>query len=208
MLDNELDLKTPLRQNVFTKQIFAPLEENAAEPLGYDQFAALYEDYAGQIFHYIQYRLGDGETAEDLTSQVFLKAWEKRENFKRTGAPIIAWLYTIARNTVIDDHRSNKKTLLLDEDGNYESENPSPSDQCELHFECEALKLALSSLTHEQHQVILWKFLEGFSTEEIAHRLGKREGTVRALQMRALRRLAEKLAEIDGEDIDNKEKTK
>lgn len=155
-----------------------------------EAFARLYDDCMDRIYRYIYFRVTDEQTAEDLTSQVFFKAWENLDRCKSTGAPFIAWLYTIARNAVIDYYRTRKNTVALDEASTLASEEPAPDEEVEFKFETESLREALQELTHDQRQVVVLKFLAGLSTDEIADRLGKRAGAVRALQMRALQALA------------------
>ena len=91
----------------------------------------------------------DEQKAEDLTSQVFLKAWENKEHYKHTGAPFITWLYTIAHNAIIDDYRTRKPTVALEDDIRLENDQPTPAEECELHLETELLHDAMQSLTEE-----------------------------------------------------------
>jgi RNA polymerase sigma-70 factor (ECF subfamily) len=153
----------------------------------------LYDGYIERIYRYIYFRVTDEETAEDLTSQVFSKAWENLDRYKPSGAPFIAWLYTIARNAVIDHFRTRKETVGLDEIASLSSAGPSPDELVELHFETEALRDALKSLTDEQQQVVVLKFIAGMTTDEIAKQLGKRPSAIRALQMRGLQALARQM---------------
>jgi RNA polymerase sigma-70 factor (ECF subfamily) len=155
-----------------------------------EAFAQLYDDSIERIYRYVYFRVTDEQTAEDLTSQVFFKAWENLDRCKSTGAPFIAWLYTIARNAVIDYYRTRKNTVALEEASSLASEDLAPDEAIELQFETETLQLALQELTDDQKQVIVLKFIAGMSTDEIAEHLGKRAGAVRALQMRALQALA------------------
>lgn len=158
-----------------------------------DAFGLLYDGYIERIYRYIYFRVTDEVTAEDLTSQVFSKAWENLDRYKPSGAPFIAWLYTIARNAVIDHFRTRKETVALDEVASLSSGGPSPDDVVELHFETEALREALQSLTDEQQQVVVLKFIAGMTTDEIAKQLGKRPSAIRALQMRGLQALARQM---------------
>jgi RNA polymerase sigma-70 factor (ECF subfamily) len=160
-----------------------------------DAFARLYDGYIERIYRYIFFRVADEETAEDLTSQVFYKAWEHLPRYKPSGAPFLAWLYTIARNAVIDHYRTRKETVALEEAIPLADDGPDPEDQVEFHFESQALRVALHSLTSDQEQVLVLKFIAGMTTEEISRQLGKRAGAIRALQMRALQALARKLEE-------------
>jgi RNA polymerase sigma-70 factor (ECF subfamily) len=155
-----------------------------------EAFGYLYDGFIERIYRYVFFRVTDEQTAEDLTSQVFTKAWEKLDRYKPSGAPFIAWLYTIARNIVIDYYRTRKETVDLDQAVSIAHDGTPPEDQVELHFEIEVLREALQQLTEDQQQVVVLKFINGLSTEEIAEQLGKRTGAIRALQMRALQSLA------------------
>ena len=162
-----------------------------------EAFGLLYDNYLERIYRYIYFRVTDEQTAEDLASQVFCKAWENLDRYKPSGAPFEAWLYTIARNAVIDHYRTRKETVSLDEITTLAGNGPAPDEEAELQFETESLRDALQVLTDEQQQVLTLKFISGMSTDEIANMLGKRPGAVRALQMRGL----QALSKILGEDL-------
>jgi RNA polymerase sigma-70 factor, ECF subfamily len=165
-----------------------------------DAFGALYDGYMERIYRYVYFRVAEAQTAEDLASQVFLKAWENLGRYKPSGAPFLAWLYTIARNAVIDHYRTRKETVALDEALGLSSDGPAPEVQAELHFEAESLREAMQTLTQDQQQVLILKFISGMTTDEIAHQLGKRSGAVRALQMRALQALSRLMEEEKSHD--------
>ncbi len=158
-----------------------------------EAFGHLYETYLDRIYRYIYFRVTDEQTAEDLISQVFTKAWENLDRYQPSGRPFIAWLYTIAHNTVIDHYRTRKDTVAIENTISLASDAPSPHEQVELHFEAENLRAALQTLTPEQQQVIVLKFISGMSTDEIAGQLKKSAGAIRALQMRALQALAKQM---------------
>ncbi len=88
-----------------------PMERRKSQPLS--PFSSMYNQFVGKIYRYIFFRVADEKTAEDLTSQVFMKAWEGLDHFQPTGAQFITWLYTIAHNTIIDYYRTQNKQLLL-----------------------------------------------------------------------------------------------
>ncbi|MGE5249356.1 MAG: RNA polymerase sigma factor [Bacteroidota bacterium] len=163
---------------------------NRAKAGDSEAFGQLYDECIDRIYRYVFFRVTDEETAEDLTSQVFFKAWENLDRCKSTGAPFIAWLYTIARNAVIDYYRTRKNTVALEAASALASDEPAPDERIELQFETDSLQEALKELTNDQQQVVILKFIVGMSTDEIANHLGKRPGAVRALQMRALQALA------------------
>ena len=158
-------------------------------------FTLLYDAYMDRIYRYVYFRVADDGTAEDITSQVFLKAWEKLDSFKTDGPPFVAWLYQVAHNAVIDYYRTRKQTIPIEEAAPMPARGESLDDTMDRQFDLEVLRASLQQLTSEQQQVIVLKFIARLSTEEIARVMKKREGAIRALQMRALQTLAKFLKE-------------
>lgn len=156
-----------------------------------EMFARLYETYLNRIYRYIYFRVADNEVAEDITSQVFLKVWEKLPTYKSGQSPFIAWLYRIAHNAVIDHYRTRKALISLDDVNEAEVGQEDDTDErLDLQNMSQQLRCALQELTDDQQEVLILKFVGGLSTPEIASRLGKQQGAVRALQMRGLQGLA------------------
>ncbi|MBI1794687.1 MAG: sigma-70 family RNA polymerase sigma factor [Chloroflexi bacterium] len=175
----------------------APLPEEArlvheAQSGDADSFARLYDAYFQRVYRYVYFRVSDDQTAEDLTSQVFLKAWENLSRYK-PSSHFLAWLYTIARNQVIDHYRTRKETVPLDEVGALSADSPAVDEQVQLKFELQTMRDALQFLTEDQQEVLILKFIAGLDTREIARQMSKGEGAIRALQMRALQALAKYL---------------
>ena len=157
-------------------------------------FGLLYEAHFPAIYRFAFFRTFDEQAAEDIASQVFMKAWEHLETYEIRGTPLVAWLYTIARNAVIAHYRAQKETLDLDD----AAPLPGPLDleaRVDLNLDMAALRDALQNLTDEQREVLTLKFIDGLSTREVADVLGKEEGAVRALQMRGLQALARLIGE-------------
>jgi RNA polymerase sigma-70 factor (ECF subfamily) len=154
-----------------------------------EAFAQLYDAYIARVYRYIYFRVTDDAAAEDLTSQVFLKAWESLDRYEMGSSPFVAWLYTIARNLVIDYYRTKKESVPL-EDVRMLTHNETPVEEVESRFDLQAMRDALQFLTDEQQQVLILKFIAGLPNENIARIMNKREGAVRALQMRALQTMA------------------
>jgi RNA polymerase sigma-70 factor, ECF subfamily len=154
-----------------------------------DAFALLYEAYFDRVYRFIFFRVTDDQAAEDLCSQVFLKAWENLHRYHPHG-PFLAWLYAIARNAVIDSYRTKKPTVSLDEAAPIAGHDEKLDDHMQLQFEMKSLQAAMQQLTQEQQEVITLKFIAEYDTAQIAKLMGKTEGAIRALQMRALQALA------------------
>jgi RNA polymerase sigma-70 factor (ECF subfamily) len=142
------------------------------------------------VYRYAFYRTGKRSDAEDVTDQVFLQAWAAIDRFRWKGKPFVAWLYVLAHNAVIDWRRRAAPSESLDD-----SELPlrMASEEASLELtrwmDTELLAGAISHLTPDQQQVIILKFVDGLDTAEVARLMNRREGTIRALQMRALQSL-------------------
>jgi RNA polymerase sigma-70 factor (ECF subfamily) len=164
-------------------------------------FAELYDVYVDHIYRYAYYRTANRSDAEDLTEQVFLQAWAAIERFRWQGKPFVAWLYAVAHNLVVDWRRRTRRADSLDDDNNpIDVESPSAARAMSQWIDADLLADAIRDLTPEQRQVIILKFLDGFDTRQIAQMMDKQEGTIRALQLRALQRLRRQL-ERRGESL-------
>lgn len=138
-----------------------------------------------KIYRYIAYRVNRKEEAEDLTSDVFLRFIET----KKKPENIQGWLYRAAENLITDHYRRRavrknvtQPTDLLDTFTDAKSDSSEGLNTYDL-------QRGMKNLTGEQYQVILLKFIEGYSTKEIAPIMGKSEGAIKALQFRALQAL-------------------
>lgn len=160
-----------------------------------EAFAQLYDAYVDRIYRYIYFRVSDGTLTEDLTSQVFLKAWENLDHYQVGSSPYLALLYTIAKNLVIDHYRTKKETVNLDDVVRVTGKEPGPDEEVQNRFDLLEMRAALQTLTDDQQQVLILRFISGLSTENVAEIMQKREGAIRALQMRALHALLKYMTE-------------
>jgi RNA polymerase sigma-70 factor (ECF subfamily) len=160
-----------------------------------EAFAKLYDAYVERVSRYIYFRVSEDSDMEDLVSQVFLKAWENLNRYKIGRSPFIAWLYTIARNLVIDHYMTKKNTLSLDEAIALPSDMELPDEEAQMHFDLDAMRDSLQVLSKDQQQVLILKYIVGLPNESIAKIMNKQEGTIRGLQMRGLQTLAKHMRE-------------
>ncbi len=158
-------------------------------------FGQLYELHLNAIYRYVYYRVGNAAEAEDLTEQVFLKAWEHVGAYDDRGLPFAAWLYRMAHNAVIDYRRTRRAAEPLSE--LLVEKSAGPAEIAELHIEMERVAAALRQLSPDHQHVILLRFVQGCSHAEAAAIMGKSEGALRALQCRALACLHEALQKQD-----------
>ena len=159
-------------------------------------FGALYERYVDAIYRYFYYRTGQPAEAEDLSEQVFLRAWQTVSRFRWQGRPFLAWLYRVAHNLHVNHVRARRLDVPLDENARAHQTiaDPRAARQLAQTIDADLLMRGIRQLTTEQQEVILLRFGEGLETAQIAKVLDKQEGAVRALQMRAIQRLRQVLA--------------
>jgi RNA polymerase sigma-70 factor, ECF subfamily len=162
-----------------------------------DAFGRLYDQYSDTVYRYIYYRVGGKATAEDLTSETFLRALRRIGTFTWQGRDFGAWLVTIARNLVADHFKSSRFRLevttgeMLDAN---EVER-SPEDSVLESLSNAALLDAVRRLNPQQQECVTLRFLQGLSVAETARVMGKNEGAIKTLQYRAVRTLARLLPE-------------
>ena len=162
-------------------------------------FGELYDRFVERVYRYLYFRTGSHPEAEDLTEQVFLKAWEAVGRYRWQGRPFVAWLYRLAHNSHIDHVRTQRPTTSLTNDERpLELASPQAAVELARALDADLLSHALGELTVDQQQVIIMKFIDGLDNEQIAQSMDKREGAIRALQMRALSSLR-RVLESQGE---------
>ncbi len=149
-------------------------------------FAEIYDRHQPAVYRYIFYRVGDVATAEDLTGEVFVRLVERIDRFRYRGRPLLAWLYTIARNLVTDYYRRAGRFVPLSLEEQLTAGTVGPEEVVEHRLAQDRLVATMACLTEDQRQVILLKFVEGLDNETVARTLGKSVGAIKALQHRAL----------------------
>ncbi|MDH4269680.1 MAG: sigma-70 family RNA polymerase sigma factor [Dehalococcoidia bacterium] len=159
--------------------------------IGHDPeaFGRLYDMHVDRVYRHIYYRVGNETDAEDLTQQVFLKAWQAIHRYKKTASPFIAWLMTISHNVIVDFYRTKKDKAYLEAEVLASDPASSPEGAAETSFEQQRLRRAILQLGSDEQQVVILRFIEGFEFSEIASLLKKKEGNVRVILHRALVKL-------------------
>ncbi|MFC1968278.1 RNA polymerase sigma factor [Chloroflexota bacterium] len=154
-----------------------------------DAFGRLYDMHVDRVYRHIYYRVSSNADAEDLTQQVFMKAWQAIGRYKKTASPFLAWLIKISHNLVIDFYRSRKSEAYIDFDIVATKPETDPAHLAEAQFSQQEVRQAINKLQGDQQQVILMRFIEDFSYTEIAAALGKSEGAIRVILHRGLAKL-------------------
>lgn len=161
-----------------------------------EAFGGLYDRFQPEIVRYLTHRTRDADAAEDLAQQVFLKAWQAIPRYEDRGVPFKAWLYRMAHNQMVDHFRSRRPTSDLEGvDLPVDSEAETLLLEGEMQ---EALKGALERLTEDHRQVLVLRFLMEKSAREIGEIMGRKEVTIRGLQMRALQALRREIESMGG----------
>ncbi|HEY93894.1 MAG TPA: RNA polymerase sigma factor [Dehalococcoidia bacterium] len=156
-----------------------------------EAFGRLYDMYADRIYRHIYYRISNIKDAQDLTQEVFFKAWKGLPKYKRTKTPFLGWLFTISHNRIIDYYRTKKDFSYLDNEIVIEDSKKGPEELVELQFTQQEIRRVILQLPADQQQVIFMNFIEGFTYAEIAATLKKSEGNIRVIIHRALKKIRE-----------------
>ncbi|MFC1921040.1 RNA polymerase sigma factor [Chloroflexota bacterium] len=152
-----------------------------------EAFGELYIAHVEQIYRYVFFHYRNKTFAEDVTEEVFIKAWKAIGSCKGRENSFTAWLYRIARNHLIDEIRKLKRRPSLDTD--IIEVYASHEGEIEEYLTQQELLAFIERLPENQRQVILLKFIQGLSNEEISQVMNKSQGAVRIMQMRALENL-------------------
>ncbi|TWF78106.1 RNA polymerase sigma-70 factor (ECF subfamily) [Pseudonocardia hierapolitana] len=160
-------------------------------------FGDLFDRYYDVVFRYVLFRTGDRTLAEDLTQETFVRALRRISSVSYQGRDIGAWFVTIARNLIFDHVKSSRYRL---EQTTSEIVELSPStggpEQAVLDGATnDELLRCVRKLNPDQQECIQLRFLQGLSVAETAEIMDRNEGAVKALQHRAVRRLAQLLPE-------------
>jgi RNA polymerase sigma-70 factor, ECF subfamily len=158
-----------------------------------EAFGQLYDRYVDSVYRFIYFRVNDRALAEDFTSETFLRALRRIGTITYQGRDIGAWFVTIARNIVFDHMKSARHRLEITTADTFEGDDRAPSPEAAVieTLTNERLMAAVRQLGDEQRECVLLRFIQGFSVSETAAVMGKNDGAIKALQHRAVRKLAE-----------------
>jgi len=159
-----------------------------------EKLAGIYDQYYQPIYSYVYRQVSDVETASDLTAEVFSRLLRVAQGDGFPEQQVRAWLYRTAHNLVIDHYRrqAHRQHLSLEEELVEGGEDPA--GVVERRASAAQVRAALQHLTSAQQQVIVLKFLQGLSNQEVAEILHRSVGAIKLLQHRALAALQRHLA--------------
>ena len=162
-----------------------------------EAFGQLYDHYVTGVYRFVRARVGNSQLAEDLTAETFLRALRSIGEYSWQGRDFGAWLTAIARNLVADHYKSSRVRLEMITD-ELPQEVPTVPDSAETAITGltnELLWQGVRALRRDQQECLVMRFLQGLSIRETALALGRSEGAVKQLQLRAMRSLARQLPE-------------
>ena len=158
-----------------------------------EAFGQLYDRYVDTVFRFIYFRVNDRALAEDFTSETFLRALRRIGTITYQGRDIGAWFITIARNIVLDHMKSARHRLEMTTADTIEGKEHAESTEAAVleTLQSERLMAAVQQLGAEQRECVMLRFVHGLSVSETASVMGKNDGAIKALQHRAVRKLAD-----------------
>lgn len=173
----------------------------------------LYDRYGRLVFTIAIHVVGDEETAEEITQDVFVRVWEGASTYRPDLAKVSSWLVSITRHRSIDELRRRgvrpeKDQMDWPEDVGQEDSDLSnlpvlsgPEEDVEIHLQQRQIRHAVSALSPDQRQVLNLAFFKGLSHSEISEALGEPLGTVKSRIRLAMRKLRDVLVEAGMVDI-------
>jgi RNA polymerase sigma-70 factor (ECF subfamily) len=162
-----------------------------------EAFGELYERHANAVYRFLYARLDNRLDAEDLTGEVFLRAWSSLNKYHERGIPFVAFLLIIARNMLIDHYRRNGREpqRVSIDDLPLRDKNPDPGEVTSLNIKHQELRQAIELLRDDYQEVLVLRFLNDLSPTETAKVMKRSTGAVRVLQYRAIAALRKTLEE-------------
>ncbi|MBA3293313.1 MAG: sigma-70 family RNA polymerase sigma factor [Geodermatophilaceae bacterium] len=162
-----------------------------------EAFGLIYDAYVDVVFRYVYFRIHDKHLAEDFASETFVRALRRIDSVSFQGRDIGAWLITIARNIIRDHLKSSRYKLEVTSADMRDADRATdgPEDEVLSGLTHAELLSCVKQLNSEQQECIVLRFLQGLSVSETALAMDRNDGAIKALQHRAVRRLAKLLPE-------------
>jgi RNA polymerase sigma-70 factor (ECF subfamily) len=188
----ELVEATALAERRVVEGLVAQAQQGSA-----DAFGALYDRFQPDILRYLTNHMRDRDGAEDVTQQVFLNAWRAIPRYEQRSVPFKSWLYRMAHNQMVDHFRAHRRPPR-------DLEGIDPPVEAEAEATVLAserrvlLETAMQRLSDDHREVLTLRFLMEQSAAEAGEVMGRKEVTLRGLQLRALRALRREIESLGG----------
>ncbi|OGF26295.1 hypothetical protein A2303_03805 [Candidatus Falkowbacteria bacterium RIFOXYB2_FULL_47_14] len=175
--------------NIGVDEISAIKQCQAGDP---EKFGVLYDKYIKKIYDFVYYKTHHRETAEDLTSRIFMKALENIGGFDPGKGTFQAWIYRIARNTVIDHYRTSRAHANIEDVWDL-SGNDDPERDIDAKTKLEKVRKYLAKLKPIERDIVIMRVWQGMNHKEIAAVMGKTEAGVKMAFSRTITKLREEM---------------
>ena len=163
-----------------------------AKSTGQIDFEAVYRAEVPRVYNFFRYRVGDDQTAQDLTAETFEKAWRHRERYRNDLASFSTWLFTIARRVATDHFRKWRHTFPLEEAERI-STSQTPEDTAQERTELAQLSALLAQLAERERELVALKYGAGLTNRAIAQISGLSESNVSTILSRVTHQLRAQL---------------
>jgi RNA polymerase sigma-70 factor (ECF subfamily) len=163
--------------------------QTRGDPSKEERLEALFDSCYPRLARYAYARIGNHTDAEDIASEVFMRALESLDSYQERGLPMEAWLFRIAHNLVVDRFRRATRFERVDEPVEGLPDLPDPAHIAEERLMMADVRTAMDRLTPEQRDVVALRFFAGLASKEVAAALNKSDGAVREMQRAALEKL-------------------
>jgi RNA polymerase sigma-70 factor, ECF subfamily len=158
-----------------------------------EAFAQIYEEFMDRVYRYVYARTGNVENTEDMTQEVFIRAFESICGYRKMGKPFLGWLIRIAHNLLVDHYRRENRGHFLPLPDDCPSGVENPLETAEKKFQMVEVRKAMLRLPPAQREALSLRFIAGLSISEAAVMMGKSQGAVKTLQHEAVAKLRKAL---------------
>lgn len=164
-----------------------------------EEFSDIYDNNVEKIYRFSFLKVGSKETAEEITSETFLKAWKffKKQGTTERISNTEAFLYRVARNLITDYYRKAGKNKTVSIDDFDLAGSDDIHENAEIKSDFNNARAVLATMKEDYQQVIILRHIEGMSIPEVSKIIHKSEGATRAILHRALNELKSKFGDID-----------
>ena len=163
-----------------------------------DTFGRLYEEFMPKVFRYVNYRVVNSDTAQDITENIFEKALVNFTSYSSDRARFSTWIFSIAKNTLIDHYRTSARKYNKQKEANQQIENHHNGPNIDYQIEAEdlnTLQCCITRLSAQEKEIISLKFGAEMTNRQIAKMLGMSESNIGTILYRTIRKLRDKLQE-------------
>ena len=150
---------------------------------------AIYDLYLPQVFHYMCYKVGNVQIAEDLTSTTFEKAWRSKHHFRKSKGAVQSWIFGIARHVVADHFRKPCREESLECLAETHSNSPSVEEEVRKSQEFEEIYRIIQSFPKREQEIIALKYGAELTNRKIAAMTGKSESNIGTILHRAVAKI-------------------